>query len=104
MEYQLIVAIVKKGRANEVVECAREAGANGATISYARGTSIHTPEPFLGIRPTNEQEMVWVIIPAELCEKVLARIVEVGELERPGMGVAMVLPILQVVGLVHQTP
>lgn len=101
MEYQLIVAIVKRGRANGVVEAARGAGATGATVSYARGTSIHTPQPFLGIRPTNEQEMVWVIIPADMGAQVLAVMVEEGELEKPGMGVAFVLPLSQVVGLVH---
>lgn len=102
MDYQLIVAIVKRGNADEVIDTAKEAGVTGATIFYARGTSIHEPHPFLGIRLTSEREVVMVIVPREDAQTLLERIVERTELEQPGNGVAFLLPLDRVMGIVHQ--
>ena len=38
MEVKCIVAIVERGKADKIVEKAKEAGAKGATIIYGRGT------------------------------------------------------------------
>lgn len=104
MTHKLIVMIVKKGRANDVVAAAKGAGATGATISYARGTSIHSPAPFLGLQPTNEQELIHLLVPTELCSAVLRVMADEAELDRPGFGVGFVLTADSVVGLVHASP
>ncbi len=38
MEVKCIVAIVERGKADAIVEKAKKAGADGATILYGRGT------------------------------------------------------------------
>jgi nitrogen regulatory protein PII len=101
MDFKLIVAVIKRGKGSDVAEAARQAGATGATITYARGTSIHTPGPFLGIRPSNEQEMFWSIVPADIADAVLEAVVKESELEKPGRGVGFIMALEKVVGLDH---
>ena len=38
--YDLVISIVNRGHSDPVVEASREAGANGGTIIYGRGTGI----------------------------------------------------------------
>ena len=41
MEYQVIVTIVNRGSAQDVIEVANEAGSRGGTIINARGSGTH---------------------------------------------------------------
>ena len=40
-DQDLIVTIIKKGYAERIIEASREAGAEGATITFGRGTGVH---------------------------------------------------------------
>ena len=45
----LITCIVQRGVADRIVEAARKAGAQGATVSYANGTGIRERLGLLGV-------------------------------------------------------
>lgn len=102
MPYKLVVAIVRRGMADNAIDAARAAGIDGATVLLARGTSIHQPAEFLGIRVTSEHEVVLVLCPEELTDAVLGHVVSAAELEKSGMGVAFVVDVARVVGIVHR--
>jgi len=99
--YQLIVTIVNKGWSEKIVKASRAAGAEGGTIVYGRGTGVHESQTLLGIPIEPEKELILTIIPRHLTEKVLAAIIEAGDLNKPGSGIAFVLDVAQVAGIVH---
>ena len=100
-KHQLIVTIINKGRSEEIIKASRAAGAEGGTVIYGRGIGIHERQMFLGIPIEPEKELVLTIIPRNLTEKVLNAIVEAGDLNKPGSGIAFVLDLVQVAGITH---
>jgi nitrogen regulatory protein P-II 1 len=92
LKHDLIVTIVKKGFAECIVQASKKAGSEGATIIYGRGTGIP-------IEP--EKEIILTIIKADHTEQVLEAIIKAGKLEHPGTGIAFVLELKRVVGVVH---
>ena len=101
-EYDLIVTIINKGWADEVVEASRRAGAEGGTILYGRGTGVHEQKTFLGILIEPEKEVVLTLIPRNLTDTVMKAVIEAGQLEKPGTGIAFVLDASKVAGIVNK--
>ncbi len=83
------------------MDVAKNAGAEGATIFFARGTGIHECKKFFGIPIESEREVIMILIKKPKTEQVLEAIVKAGELEKPGRGVAFVHEVYKVVGIVH---
>ncbi|NLY89415.1 MAG: P-II family nitrogen regulator [Firmicutes bacterium] len=100
-KYQLIVTIIDKGRSEEIIKASRATGAEGGTVIYGRGIGIHERQMFLGIPIEPEKELILTVIPSHLTEKVLTAIVEAGDLNKPGSGIAFVLDVVQVAGIAH---
>lgn len=99
--FDLIVTIVNKGFAEEVVDAAKKAGAEGGTIVNGRGTGIHENMKLFGIAIEPEKEIVLTIIDRTKSENVLIAIRNAVDLDKPGMGVAFVLQIEKTVGICH---
>jgi len=98
---ELIITIVKRGWSEPVLAAARGAGAEGATILLGRGTGIHEVRSLLGIPIEPEKEIVLTVVAADRTDAVLDAIVAAAELDRPGMGLAFVIPIRRVAGRAH---
>lgn len=101
LKHDLIVTIVKKGFAECIVQASKKAGSEGATIIFGRGTGIHEQKKLLGIPIEPEKEIILTIITTDKTEQVLEAIIKAGKLEHPGTGIAFVLELKQVVGVVH---
>lgn len=101
IKHDLIVTIVKKGCCENIITASREAGAEGATIIPARGTGIHETKKLLGIPIEPEKEIIFTIVQEEKSEKVLDAIIKAGKLEKPATGVAFVIELKKVTGVVH---
>ncbi len=99
--FDLIVTGVNKGFAEEVVNAAKKAGAEGGTIINGRGTGIHENMKLFGIPIEPEKEIVLTIIDRTKSENVLIAIRNAVDLNKPGMGVAFVLEIEKTVGICH---
>jgi nitrogen regulatory protein P-II 1 len=97
----LILTIVKKGCCECIIEASKEAGAEGATIIPARGTGIHEQKKLLGIPIEPEKDIILTVVPESLTDQVLAAIIKSGRLEKPGTGIAFVIDLKKVVGVVH---
>lgn len=98
---RLIVTIVSRGCADSVIEAARKAGAEGATILTGRGMGIHEKATVLGIPIEPEKEIVLVLIPHDLTQQVLESITRGVDLEKPGRGLAFVVDVTTAVGITH---
>ena len=98
---ELIVTIVKRGWSEQVLTAARRAGPEGGTNILGRGTGIHEVKTLLGIAIEPEKDIVLTVVPVSLTDPVLDAIVAAAELDRPGMGLAFVMPIRRIAGRVH---
>jgi nitrogen regulatory protein P-II 1 len=103
-DHDLIVTIVSKGRSERVIKASKQAGAEGGTILFARGTGIRETKSMFGIPIEPEKEMVLTIVPTKITSTVLEAIVQAGDLRKPGAGIAFVLPIKAVAGICHLLP
>ncbi len=100
-DQDLIVTIIKKGYSERIIEASKEAGAEGATIMFGRGTGVHEQKKLLGIPIEPEKEIIFTVVPAEISGRVLEAIIKAGKLERPATGIAFVLELKKVAGVVH---
>lgn len=100
-DYDLIVTIVNRGFAERIMSASKEAGAEGGTILYGRGTGIHETRKLLGIPIEPEKEIVLTAVPREITERVLERIMGAGRLNEPGTGIAFVVELKKIAGICH---
>lgn len=99
--FDLIVTIVNRGMAEEVIAASREAGAEGGTIVLGRGSGIHEKAKFLGIPIEPAKDIVLTVAPADKTEQILRVIQRRVELDKPGHGIGFVIELKKVVGIAH---
>jgi nitrogen regulatory protein PII len=101
VQFDLIITIVNKGKSDIVVDATKRAGAEGGTIVYGRGTGIHEHARLFSIQIEPEKEIVLTLISRDKTESVLRAIEEDAEINKPGEGIAMVLPVERTAGINH---
>lgn len=101
LKVSLIVTIVRKGWGDKVLEASMKAGAEGGTILYGRGVGVHEMQKILGVSIEPEKEIVLSITYPDKNEAILREIVRATDLEKPGAGIAFVVPVEKVVGVAH---
>ena len=92
-EASLITCIVQRGIADSIVRAAIEAGAQGATIYYARGSGVRERLGLLGLAVEVEKEVVNIIVANDLRDRIFEKIYFAGKLDTPGMGMVYVTPL-----------
>lgn len=92
-DVSLITCIVQKGLADAMVEAAREAGAQGATVYYARGSGVRERLGVLGIAVEVEKEVVNIAVARDQVDRVFEKMYLAGHLDTPGMGFIYVTPL-----------
>ena len=102
IRFKLLVAIVSQGRCTPLVEAAKKAGAEGATIIRGRGTGVHEGAKFLGVPIEPEKDVMLVLVPLDVSEAVLDAMVSAGQLDQPGKGIVFLLDVPRVAGIVHR--
>ncbi len=100
-DFDCIVTIVNKGHCDPVVTASRAAGAEGGTILMARGTGIREVKSIMGIAIQPEKEIILTLVKSDISATVLQAIVEAGNLEKPGTGIAFILPVKGLAGICH---
>lgn len=82
----LITCIVEKGKGDTLVKAAREAGAQGATVFYARGSGVRERLGILGVAVEVEKEIINIVVSDEQADHVVEKMYLAGELDTPGKG------------------
>jgi nitrogen regulatory protein P-II 1 len=95
---KLITCIVQRGRADKVVEAAMAAGAEGATISYGRGTGIRQQLGLRGYLIKPEKEIILIVTKTEQTEVVMEAVVGAAGLRERGQGFAFLHEIETAIG------
>ena len=89
----LITCIVQRGIADEIVHAAQEAGAQGATVYYARGEGVRERLGVLGLAVEVEKEVINIIVAVDQVDRVFEGMYLAGKLDTPGMGFIYVTPL-----------
>ncbi|MBC8591029.1 P-II family nitrogen regulator [Lachnospiraceae bacterium NSJ-29] len=97
-----IVAIVERGKADKIVESAKDAGASGATVFYGRGTGESEVKRFLNIHIEASKEIIIILTESSKKNEIMKAMVEAGELKKPGTGIIFTVTISDLIGLHHR--
>lgn len=92
-DVRLITCIVQRGLGDIIVHAAQQAGAQGATIFYAKGSGVRERLGILGVAVEVEKEVVNIVVSSEQLETVFNNIYLAGKLDTPGMGFMYVTPL-----------
>jgi len=97
--YECITCIVNHGYTDLVMESAKKAGATGGTVLSARGTGNKEISEFFGVKVTPEKDIVLILVPKAIRDKVLTSVNEGAGMTTKGMGIAFSLPVSDAVGI-----
>jgi nitrogen regulatory protein PII len=102
MKFKIILSAVKNDKTDKVVDAAKAAGATGATVIPARGTGIREAKSFFGLTLEAQTDIIMFLIEEHAVQTILEAINSAGEFNKPGTGIAFVLPVEHVIGLESQ--
>ncbi|MBM9613763.1 P-II family nitrogen regulator [Desulfobulbus rhabdoformis] len=102
MKFKIILASVKTDITDAVVDAAKDAGATGATIIPARGTGMREAKTFFGLTLEAPTDIILLLLEEHIVRPVLDAISTAGQFDKPGTGIAFVLPVESVIGLESQ--
>ncbi|HKL85086.1 MAG TPA: transcriptional regulator [Treponemataceae bacterium] len=98
-EHELITVIVNRGYADDIMDAARKAGANGGTILHARGTGKPDDEKFFGITIVPEKEEVLILAEMKTSAAIQEAIQSLSCLTTPGIGIMYTSPVSRFIQL-----
>lgn len=98
-QYDLIIAIVNNGFADDVMDAARPVGAQGGTVVHARGAGIKEAEKFFGITIQPEKEMVFILARTDQKKAIMEAICREAGITTEGHGIVFSLPAEEVMGV-----
>jgi nitrogen regulatory protein P-II 1 len=102
MKFKIIMAMVRPTITEKVLDAARNAGATGDVIISARGSGSTKSKSFFGLELQDQTEILMFLVEEHSVDSILTSIREAGELNEPGMGIALVLNVEKVAGLESQ--
>ena len=97
--FKKITVVVDLGMSDEVMDIARKAGVRGGTILHGRGAGAEIATNLFGIQIEPEKELVIILTPDDLVDKVVDALYEELKLAEPGHGILFVEPIVDTRGL-----
>ena len=86
-DVKLITCVLQTGLAEEVLEAAKNCGAQGATVSYARGTGVRDRMGLIGVTIDEQKEVVRILASEEQANRVIEAMYLAGDLDTPGKGI-----------------
>lgn len=97
--YQIIVTIVDRGKADDVVEAAKSVGSRGGTIINARGSGVNETTKVFDMEIDPEKEMVIILAKNDATESIMSSIREKLEINKPGNGIIYTQDAMNVYGV-----
>jgi nitrogen regulatory protein PII len=97
--YRAIFTIVDRGRAEDVIDAANEAGAKGGTIINARGSGIHETNKLFSMEIEPEKEMVMILSEKNTVESIVSSIRNKLDIDEAGKGIIFVQEVSKAYGL-----
>lgn len=97
--YKAIYVIVENGKADDVVDAAKKAGARGGTVMHARESGLHETQRYFSIEIEPEVEKVLIIVDTAAKDTIIEAIKDHLDINESGEGIIFVLDINEAYGL-----
>ena len=97
--YQIIITIVNRGKAEDVIEAAKSAGSKGGTIINARGSGVNETSKLFNMDIEPEKEVVMILSKKNITEDIVLSIRENLEIDKPGNGIIFIQDINKAYGV-----
>ncbi len=97
IKYELIVTIVLEGYIEKVMTAAKKAGATGGTSITGKGMGGKMSKKLFGFVVEPGREIIYIIVPTEIKEKVMEAITSETGIKTDGMGLCFAIPIVSVI-------
>jgi len=101
--FKKLTVIVDRGMSSDVMDIALKAGVRGGTILHGRGTGAEKATNLFGVEIEPEKELVIILLPNDLVDKVVQALSQELHLDEPGKGILFVEPVLETRGLFEMT-
>ena len=83
----LITCVIQKDQAELMLEAAKNAGAQGATISYAQGTGVRERMGLVGVTIDEQKEVIRIIVSEDQSNLIFETLYLAGQMDKPGRGI-----------------
>lgn len=97
--YQVITIIVDKGKAEDVIEAAVQAGSKGGTIINGRGSGLHETSKLFSMDIEPEKEIVLILSEVDMTEAIVNAIRDDLKIDEPGKGIIYVQDVNKTYGI-----
>lgn len=97
--YKVIFTIVNRGRAEDAIDAAKEAGSKGGTIINARGSGIHETTKVFNMEIEPEKEIVLILAKEDIAGDIVDSIRRRLEIDKPGNGIVFVQNVNRTYGI-----
>ncbi len=84
---------MERGAADEIVSAARDAGAQGATVYFAKGSGVRERLGILGVAIEAEKEVIQIVVATDQVDRVFEKMFLAGKLDTPGKGFIYSTPL-----------
>jgi hypothetical protein len=98
-QHDLIVIMANQGYSDELMSCAREAGASGGTVISARGLVHRGPVKFFGISVQDEKEIITILTIRSKKIPIMKAVSERYGMASKAQGIIFSLPAENITGL-----
>ena len=98
-KHDLVIIVTNHGYSNELMACAREAGASGGTVINARGLIHRGPVKFFGITVQEEKEIIMILVGRDKRIPIMQAISENFGLATKARSIVFSLPAENITGL-----
>ena len=99
----LITCVVQKDLSEQILEAAKNAGAQGATISYAQGTGVRERMGLLGITVDEQKEVIRIVVSEEQSELIFEAMYLAGKMDEPGKGIMFMSSLDRIATYIPET-
>ncbi|MFQ7110086.1 MAG: P-II family nitrogen regulator [Anaerovoracaceae bacterium] len=97
--YNAVIVVLEKGKAEDALEAAQSAGADGGVIINARGAGRHETNKFMFMDIEPEKEILLMITPREKTDDISKAIDAKMNISKPGHGIMMIQEVSKIYGV-----
>ena len=97
--FECIITIVDGGYSETVVDAAKEAGAKGATIINARGSTSKEPNKFFKLNIQPDKQIVMILSKTEETKVIVEAISKAAGMNTKAHALSFVLPVEDAIGM-----
>lgn len=97
-KFECILTVVDGGFSELVVDAAKAAGAQGATIINGRGSGASTDEAFFKLNIQPDKQIILILTKVEQTKDIIASISEKAGMNTKAHALSFVLPVEEAIG------